>query len=186
MSNGEQIGPVTRRVRATHVRGQGVRFYDPDAVINPDGSIARRAGARISREEALGGLRFDFRRNRIVDSFGSIVGRSHLRLPGEGRVAEYFGRQATFRPLYGDPRFYRPQQGEEIIERVRFINRDGTISSVEISYGRGERYDRSRGQGKWTAAAKRASGWKPGDKVDYNALRETVLDREIMVKRWTR
>jgi len=184
MFPGEVSGEAARRVRIVRLGGGRVGDQDPDAVLAADGSVIRRAGAFIQREEAVGRLRYDFDRRRIVDSFGGVVGAGNVGIIRSGLSRVIADRSVTYRLSNVDPRTFQPRANEEVIESVTFLRRDGTLKRVNISSGLGQKYDKARGAGKWGASARDALGLKPGEKASYSELKSTVIHREFIVKRW--
>lgn len=182
------ITPSQGNVRAVRTGPKTIAFQDPDLVIQrtlPDGRVIQIRNLFISREPAIDRLKYDFDRNRIVDTFGTTVGTKHIGLPTAGRVVDYKTLTATWSPLTTDPRKYIPAANEEVVERVVFMNREGKLVTEHTSYGLGRKYDRSKTGWWWAGKAKEALGIEPGEKVTTKELQRAVVHREFVVKRLT-
>ncbi len=118
-----------------------------------------------------------------------IVGRVEVRShadPGAGSVVDYKTVQAVWKPLDVDPRSFTPGSNQEIIERVVFQDAQGRMMTLNLSYGEGEKYDRSKTAEKWRYFAARASGEEAdpgeGNRIETRELAKQVVLREFLVK----
>lgn len=147
-------------------------FTDPDT------------GRRITSDDALRRVTYDFRSGRIRDSFGHYVGMAALRLPGSGRVVTLPNMDVIYSNLIRDPRIYRVAGNEELIERLVVVERNGRLRTVNISYGLGRNYDPARSGKRWAAELASSTGVKPGRPEAYRTYKEAVLDRTFIIKTW--
>lgn len=179
------IEPSQGRVRAVRTRRGVVQYQDPDMVVERtyrDGTVRPLRNLFIARNQAVTRVRFDFERNRIVDSFGEVIGAQHMGIPSSGRVAERKVFDLVYRPLGVDPRRFDTGPNQEVIERLVLVDRNGNVYTRETSYGLGERYDRSERGGWFRRQASQALNLEEGQRVSTRELRRAVLHREFIVK----
>ncbi len=189
----ELIGESEGRVRAVRLGRGRWGFQDPDIVVRrtfSDGSTRIIRNVFIGRSDAISRLAFDFEGNRLVDSFGRNPSISSLKLPLRGESFTFQGGAVSeWKPLDVDPRRIRPDVNQEIVERVVFVNRDGSLTVRNYSYGRGERYDRSLTGTKWRADAARALGETsdPGEgkRRPTRELSAAMAAREFLIRTTT-
>lgn len=141
-------------------------------------------GRRISSDDALRRVTFNFEEGRIRDSFGRFVGVAALRLPGSGRIVTLPNMDVVYSNLLRDPRIYRVAGNEELIERLVVVDRNGRMRTVNISYGLGRNYDPSRSGKRWAAELASSTGVKPGTPEAYRSYKEAMLDRSFIIKTW--
>lgn len=179
------VEPSQGRVRSVRTRPGVLQYQDPDLVIErtyDDGRVVTIRNPFIARNQAVTRVQFDFDRNRIVDSFGNVIGSAHMGIPSSGRVAERKIFDLVYRPLGQDPRQFTPKENQEVIERLVLVDRNGNVFTRETSYGLGERYDRSKRGGWYRAQTSRALGIEEGKRMSTRQLRKAVLHREFIVK----
>lgn len=146
------------------------QWYDPDT------------GRIISRADAVRRVRFDFETGWVRDSFGRNVGVGNLRIPQGGIARVYKTVDVRYGRLVADPSRLTPGNNQEIVERVTMINRDGTLRTVETSWGLGKRYDPSQYTKRWASEAADAAGVRIGDRGAYEKMKGAVLQKEYIVK----
>lgn len=181
----EVYTPSRGRSRVVKKAGRVVGYQDPDLVMKytqPDGKVTWGRNLFVSREVAVERLTYNFKINRVQDSFGRSVGVANLGLPVTGRIAEYKTMDVTWKPLTTDPRRFKPTGNQEVVERTVFVDRNGNLRLVRTSYGRGKKYDKSKYGGRWRSAASRALGLDPGERVTTAELEKAVVKREFIVK----
>jgi hypothetical protein len=162
-------GPRVRVVRDSS--GRVIGFQDPDQ------------GSRfISRADALDRLRYNIEKAQVEDSFGNGVGVGALSIPGRGVTVGYKNGEAVYTPLEGDPSTFKPDPNQEIIERTIFIDKDGNLVTVEISYGYGNGYDPAKYGGKWRYEASQALGLEEGERLPTSDLQRAVAGQEFTIK----
>ena len=182
-----------RAVWTTEVTGVG-RFVDPDEVIRrflPDGTYQTIMYPELNSLQAVPRLHYDFDSSRIRDSFGRFVGVGSIQFPEEG--VWYTGLRGVnlqSLPFSARPEAFERSPGVELIERVIFVNPDGTLRPVEWSYGRGRRYDPAHHSGGFMAEGMAAAGVRrEGARLtaaEYAQVQAAVLSREFVVReaRW--
>ena len=173
------------RVRAVRTGPRTIAYQDPDyrvLRVYPDGTTKTLTNLVIAREPAIDRLTFDYQSNTVVDSYGNSVGLRHLGIPSTGRVADYKVWSVKWMPMTTDPRRYIPGPNEEIVERVIFVDRDGKLIVSRTSWGRGQKYDRSKRGGWWVDKAKKAAGLEPGEKATTRELKRAQIHREFVIK----
>ena len=180
------VRPSEGRVRAVRPRPGVVQYQDPDVRFDRhyrDGRVVPITNPFMTQNNALARLRYDFDRNRALDSFGQEVGARFLGIPSSGRVSERRVFNLQWERLGVDPRRYTPRDNEEVIERLILVDRKGNIFSRETSYGLGEKYDRDRRGGWFRAQTSRALEAEEGKRLTTRELQRAVLHREVVVKR---
>jgi hypothetical protein len=180
------IRPSEGRVRAVRVRPGVVQYQDPDVAFRRtyrDGRVVTITNPFITRNNAIARLRFDFDRNRVLDSFDDVVGSRYLGIPSTGRVSERKVFDLRWDRLGTDPRRYDPRPNEEIVERLVLVDKNGNIYTRETSYGLGQKYDRSKRGGWYRAQTSRALGLEEGKRVETRDLQKAVIHREFIRKR---
>ena len=183
--------PITEskgRVRAVRTGPKTIAYQDPDYKVlrvYPDGTTRTLHNLFISREPAIDRLVFDFKSNKILDSFGNSVGLRHLGIPSVGRVTDYKVMTVKHMPMIGDPRRFIPASNQEIVERVVFVDKNGKLIVSRTSWGLGQKYDRSKRGGWWIDKAKKAAGLEPGEKATTRELKRAQIHREFVVKTLT-
>jgi len=187
------IASEGRSVWTTEITGVG-RFVDPDEVIRrwlPDGTYQTIAYPELNSLEAIPGLRYDFDSARIRDSFGRFVGVGSLSFPEEGvQFTGLRGAVMQSLPFSARPETFMSSPSVELIERVIFVNRDGTLRDQEWSWGRGREYDPSHHSGGFMAEGMAAAGVRrTGARLtdeEYKKVLGAVLHREYTVReaRW--
>lgn len=169
LPNGEISARRVRVVRDSG--GRFIGFQDPDA-----------GGRFITRDEAASRLRFSVEEGALVDSFGAPVGVGGITLPRRGVEVGYKLRSASYKPLDTEPARFKPGANQELIERVYFTKADGSLVSLETSYGLGRDYDPHRTGGRWRQAASEALGLKEGQRLPTRDLQRAVIMKEFIVK----
>ena len=182
-----------RAVWTTEVTGVG-RFADPDLVIRqflPDGTFTTIAYPELNSLEAADRLRYDFDSSRIRDSFGRFVGVGSIQFPEEG--VWYTGLRGVnlqSLPFSARPEAFESSPSVELIERVIFVNRDGTLRVQEWSFGRGRKYDTAHHGGGFLREGMAAAGVRrEGARLtaaEYAQVQAAVVSREYVVReaRW--
>lgn len=183
------ITPTAGNVRAISMGAGRTAFQDPDMVVRrvyPDGSTRLIQNMFISREAAIGRLRYNEPLGRVIDSRGRIVGVGSLRLPATGRVWNYGRQTARWKPMRTITEGYRPKSNQEIIERLVLIDKDGRLRIVQTSYGRGRPYNSEKRGRWWLGETLNAAGMsKPEGRLSedaYKRLQETVVNRQFILK----
>ena len=168
MSEQSLFGRMVRAVRARYYKFVG--FQDAET------------GLFISPEEARSSLKFDPERNRVVDSFGNVVGVGNLELQESGARFSLKNVDVLYMPLEESVRSFKPGGNQEIIERFTIVNKDGSLSTFEISHGLGNKYKRGHGGGRWRYETSKALDYKQGERPPTKELQRAVLHREFIVK----
>lgn len=153
--------------------GRVVGFQDPDST--PRNQF-------ISRADALDRLSYNVETAQIEDSFGNDVGVGALAIPGRGVTVAYKNGSASYKPFTGDISSFKPKPNQEIIERTIFINKDGSLTTLEISYGYGTQYDEAKYGGAWRNAAQKVLGLPEKSGVPTTDLQAAVAGKEYMIK----
>jgi len=180
------VRPSEGRVRAVRVRPGVVQYQDPDVRFERtyrDGRVVQITNPFMTQKNAIARLRFDFDRNRVLDSYGEPVAARYLGIPSSGRVSERRVFNLTWDRLPVDPRRYTPAGNEEIIERLVLVDRKGNIFTRETSYGLGQKYDRALRGGWYRAQTSRALELEEGKRVETRDLQKAIIHREFIVKR---
>jgi hypothetical protein len=182
-----------RAVWTTEITGVG-RFVDPDLVIRqflPDGTFTTIAYPELNSLEAADRLRYDFDSSRIRDSFGRFVGVGSIQFPEEGVwFSGLRGAQMQTLPFSARPEAFESSPSVELIERVIFVNRDGTLRVQEWSFGRGRKYDTAHHGGGFLREGMAAAGVRrEGARLtaaEYAQVQAAVVSREYVVReaRW--
>ena len=187
------IASEGRSVWTTEITGVG-RFVDPDLVIRqflPDGTFTTIAYPELNSLEAADRLRYDFDSARIRDSFGRFVGVGSIQFPEEGVwFSGLRGAQMQTLPFSARPEAFESSPSVELIERVIFVNRDGTLRVQEWSFGRGRKYDTAHhGGGFLREGMAAANVRREGARLtaeEYAQVQAAVVSREYVVReaRW--
>ena len=153
--------------------GRVVGFQDPD-----------NRNQFIARSDAVDRVRYNTEAAQIEDSFGNNVGVAALALPGRGVTVGYKNGATVYKSFQGDITGFDPQPNQEIVERVIFINQDGTLRVVNISYGYGQKYDPASkaAGGLWARGAADALGLKEGERLPTTDLKQAEVLREFIIK----
>jgi len=183
------LEPSRGRTRIVETRPGVFQYQEPDEVKAreyADGRIVIIRNEFVRLGQAYRGLSYDFETSRLKDGFGNRAPISAIGLPARGETHKFVNVSATWRPLEGAVTRFRPAGNQEIIERVWFVNRDGSIFKQDFSYGRGEKYDRTQTGSKWRYRAAQAMGETsdpgPGSRMTTDELKKAVLRREFLVK----
>jgi hypothetical protein len=183
-----------RSVWTTEVTGVG-RFVDPDEVIRrwlPDGTYQTIMYPELNALQAVPGLHFDFDSSRIRDSFGRFVGVGSIQFPEEGVFFTGLrGAQIQTLPFSARPEAFESSPSVELVERVIFVNRDGTLRVQDWSFGRGRGYDPAHHGGGFLREGMAAAGVRReyGERLtaaEYAEVKASVLSVEYVVReaRW--
>jgi len=168
----------------------GGQWRDPDAAYRrwyPDGSSELIEHPILRSVDAVERLGYDFNVQRIRDSYGRFVGTGALVFPEEGvlftglRGTEMFTTPFTLRP-----EAYEATPGTELIERVVFINRDGSLRLQESILRLGNDYDPSHHSGGFIREGMAAAGVRrEGPRLtaeQYKKVLGAVIHREYLVR----
>jgi hypothetical protein len=136
----------------------------------------------ISRSEALNRVQYNPEVGQIQDSFGNEVGVGAFRLPLRGISIETENTVQVYNRITVDPGEFPVAPNQQLIERVTVMNKDGTLSTFEVSYGAGQAYDPTKGGGKWRYETSQALGLGEGDRATSSELRAAVRYREFVVR----
>lgn len=139
-------------------------------------------GRFISRQDALGRLVYSIEQGALLDSFGNTAGVGSIALPNRGVQVTYANVTADYMPLTTDPLTYTPESNQEIVERVIFVNQDGTLSTLQTSYGLGTMYDPNLTGGRWRRGASQALGLDESERLPTADLERAVIYREFELK----
>jgi hypothetical protein len=165
----DEFIPRVRAVRDSS--GRIIGFQDPDF------------GNRfISRHEALERLRYSREAGAILDSFGNEVGPGALAYPQLQRTVAFINRNYTYEGLRVDPRSVRPGPGQELVEQITVIDKNGRLQTFEQSYGTGRRYDSSKYGGRWRQKISDAIGAKPNERLPSSDLQRSVVRRDYFIR----
>jgi len=183
------VEPSRGRVRIVDFGGGRYGFQDPDAVHlyqRPDGSVFTVQNPFVGNMFATQRVTYEPDLGHLADSLGNRVPIGALRMPGGGSVVDYKTVQAVWQPLGVDPRSFTPGANQEIVERVVFQDAQGRMMTLNLSYGEGEKYDRSKTAEKWRYFASKAAGEDedPGEgkRKETRELQKQVVIREFLVK----
>lgn len=182
-----------RAVWVREAEGRGV-FRDPDAVYRrwfPDGSSQLVERPLLRSLEAAERLGWDFGVQRLRDSLGRFVGVGALTFPEEGVwFTGLRGAQNITVPYALRPEAFQASSNAELIERVIFVNRDGTLRVQEWSFGRGQEYDPTHHGGGFLREGMAAAGIRrEGSRLtaaEYAKVKAAVISVEWVVReaRW--
>jgi hypothetical protein len=183
------VEPSRGRVRIVDFGGGRYGFQDPDAVSlyqRPDGSVFTVQNPFVGNMFATQRVTYEPELGFLSDSLGNRVPIGALRMPGGGSVVDYKTVKAVWEPLGVDPRSFTPTHNQEIVERVVFLDAEGRLQTLNLSYGEGEKYDRSKTGEKWRWFATKMTGEDAdpgeGNRTDTRELQKHVVVREFLVK----
>lgn len=165
----EEFVPRVRAVR--DASGRVIGFQDPD-----------QGNRFITRDQALNRLRYDPSQEQILDSFGNPVGAGSLAFPERGFSVATRSRFVNYRAGGDDPMLIRIRTGEELVEQVTFVDRNGRVYTVEHSFGKGRSYDPTVKGGWFRQKASEALGLRENERIPTRDLERAVVRRDYIVK----
>jgi hypothetical protein len=188
----ELLSESRGRTRIVDMGRGNYQFQDPDYAAlmqRPDGSTFVERNVFIGNAYAVEHLAYNYDLGFVADSFGTRVPLAALAFPKRGTVVEYKTLTATWKPLDKDPRQFKPNANQEIVERVIFMDGHGNLQTLDMSYGKGKKYDRSKTGEKWRYFAGRMAGEEEdpgaGNRLSTRELQKNVVSREFLVKEMT-
>lgn len=165
----EEFTPRVRAVRDSS--GRVVGFQDPD-----------QGNRFISRADAINRLKYSPQQGQILDSFGNPVGVGALQFPGRGLEIATTNKILSYQRAGDDPMLIKVRSNQELVEQITLINKDGSLTQIETSYGHGKGYDPTKRGGWFRQKASEALGVPASQRLTTSDLYRSVARRDFIVK----
>jgi len=169
--------------------GEYPEGYGSRVVINRDarGAIRRYGdpdtGQTLTRNEAIGRMKYNFSTGEIEDSMGNSLKIGEIALKRGHETSDLINARQVTSPMNRNPYTYKTARNEELIERLIVVGKNGEISKIDISYGSGKSYDPNRLGGTWRAKVANAVGLEKGERLPTADLERMVVSKQIVVRR---